>query len=297
MEKVLELQGITKRFPGLVANDNITFSAEKGEVHALVGENGAGKSTLMKIITGLYQPDEGEIFLRGKPIKISGPREAILKGIGMVHQHFMLVKRFDVVQHIILGYEQASGGVIDYKAAREKIEQLCKLYDFKVNLDAQVGNLSVGHQQRVEILKVLYRGADILILDEPTAVLTPQEVKELFVNLRKLTAEGKTILFISHKLNEVLEISNRITALRHGKMVGTVAAAGTTKKELAEMMVGRPVLFRLNKPEIEAKGAILEIRELQVKGNADIHQLDKLSLTVKAGEIYGIAGVEGNGQR
>ncbi|GAV23777.1 ABC transporter ATP-binding protein [Carboxydothermus pertinax] len=297
MEKVLELKGITKRFPGLVANDNISFDAIKGEVHALVGENGAGKSTLMKIITGLYQPDEGEMYLKGQILKLSGPRDAIKKGIGMVHQHFMLISRFNVVQNIILGHENSSGGIIDFVKARKRVEELCELYDFKLDLDAPVGDLSVGHQQRVEILKVLYRGAEILILDEPTAVLTPQEVKELFVNLIKLKQEGKTILFISHKLDEVLEISDRITVLRRGKVIGTVKAFETNKKQLAEMMVGRPVLFRLEKPEVRAGDTILEVKNLEVKGSLDRHQLNKLSLAVRAGEIYGIAGVEGNGQR
>ncbi|GAV25075.1 ABC transporter ATP-binding protein [Carboxydothermus islandicus] len=297
MEKVLELKGITKRFPGLVANDNISFDALRGEVHALVGENGAGKSTLMKIITGLYQPDEGEMFLKGEKVKINGPRDAIAKGIGMVHQHFMLINRFNVVQNIILGYENSPGGVIDFDKAKKKVEELCELYDFKLDLNAQVGDLSVGHQQRVEILKVLYRGAEILILDEPTAVLTPQEVKELFVNLRKLKQEGKTILFISHKLDEVLEISDRITVLRRGKVIGTVKASETSKKQLAEMMVGRPVLFRLEKPIVKTGDVILEVRNLKVKGSIDRHQLNNLSLSIRAGEIYGIAGVEGNGQR
>ena len=294
---MLELKNITKRFPGLVANDCISLDAVAGEVHALVGENGAGKSTLMNIITGLYHQDEGEVWLRGEKLELSGPGHAILKGIGMVHQHFMLVKRFTVVQNIILGYERGSYGIIDFKQATYKVEELCRLYDFKLDLNKPVGDLSVGHQQRVEILKVLYRGADILILDEPTAVLTPQEVNDLFLNLEKLKAQGKSILFISHKLNEVLRIADRITVLRRGKVVSTVSAAGTSKKQLAEMMVGRPVLFKPEKPECIAEGAIIEVQKVTIKTNEGRHPLCNISLTVRRGEIYGIAGVEGNGQR
>lgn len=297
MKKVLELKGITKRFPGLIANDSVSLNAVAGEVHALVGENGAGKSTLMNIITGLYHQDEGEVWLRGEKLDLSGPRDAILKGIGMVHQHFMLISQFNVVQNIILGYEDTPNGVIDFKKARQKVEDLCRMYDFKLELDKPVGELSVGHQQRVEILKVLYRGADILILDEPTAVLTPLEVEELFVNLDKLKAEGKLILFISHKLNEVLRISDRITVLRRGRLVGTVAAGEINKKQLAEMMVGRPVLFHQEKLKCKAEGAVLEVHNITIRTGQDRHSLKKISLTVRRGEIYGIAGVEGNGQR
>lgn len=297
MKKVLELKGITKKFPGLVANDSVSLDAVAGEVHALVGENGAGKSTLMNIIIGLYHQDEGEVWLKGERLELSGPRDAILKGIGMVHQHFMLISRFNVVQNIILGYEDATNGIIDFKKARKKVEELCRLYDFKLDLDKPVGELSVGHQQRVEILKVLYRGADVLILDEPTAVLTPLEVEELFINLEKLKAEGKLILFISHKLNEVLRISDRITVLRRGKLVGTVTSAETNKKQLAEMMVGRPVLFHLEKPKCTAEDTVLEVQNVTIKTGQDCHSLKNLSLTVRRGEIYGIAGVEGNGQR
>lgn len=297
VEAVLELQGITKRFPGLVANDGISLTAAAGEIHALVGENGAGKSTLMNIITGLYKPDAGEVRLKGEPVRFSGPKDAIASGIGMVYQHFMLINRFDVVQNIILGYEKSSCGVVDWKSSRAKVEELCRLYDFKLTLDTPVGDLSVGHQQRVEILKVLYRGAEILILDEPTAVLTPQEVEELFVNLRRMKAEGKTILFISHKLEEVLRIADRITVLRRGKVIGTVQAAQTDKQQLAAMMVGRPVLFRISKPEVEPGKAILSVNDLNVSGSSDRHALQNVTLSVRGGEIYGIAGVDGNGQR
>lgn len=297
MKKVLELKEITKGFPGIIANEGISLDGAAGEVHAIVGENGAGKSTLMNIITGLYRQDAGEVWLHGEKLDLSGPRHAIAKGIGMVHQHFMLVNKFTVVQNIILGYENAEHGIINFKKAREKVEALCRLYDFKLDLDMPVGQLSVGHQQRVEILKVLYRGADVLILDEPTAVLTPQETEELFVNLEKLKAEGKLILFISHKLHEVLQISDRITVLRRGRLVGTITAAETNKKELAEMMVGRPVVFHLEKPENKEDGFVLEVRNVTKHEGKEKHSLKNISLTVRRGEIYGIAGVEGNGQR
>ena len=299
MKKVLELKKITKGFPGIVANECVSLDGVAGEVHAIVGENGAGKSTLMNIITGLYRQDEGEVWLHGEKVDLFGPRHAIAKGIGMVHQHFMLVSTFTVIQNIILGYEGADYGIIDFKKARDKVEALCRLYDFKLDLDKPVGELSVGHQQRVEILKVLYRGADILILDEPTAVLTPQEVEELFINLEKLKAEGKLILFISHKLHEVLQISDRISILRRGKLVGTVTAADTNKKQLAEMMVGRHVLFHLEKPECKGKaeGFVLEVQEVTKYAGKDKYSLKNLSFAVRRGEIYGIAGVEGNGQR
>lgn len=297
MEKVLELKNITKGFPGLIANDAISLKAVAGEVHALVGENGAGKSTLMNIITGLYHQDEGEVWLNGEKLDFSGPRDAILRGIGMVHQHFMLVNRFTVVQNIILGYEGGTRGIIDFKKAKERVEELCRLYDFKLDLDKPVGELSVGHQQRVEILKVLYRGADVLILDEPTAVLTPQEVEELFINLDKLKGQGKIILFISHKLHEVLRIANQITVLRRGKVVGTVTAADTNKKNLAEMMVGRPVLFHPEKPECKMEEPVIEVQNITIKTGQERYSLHNLSLQVRGGEIYGIAGVEGNGQR
>jgi ABC-type uncharacterized transport system ATPase subunit len=297
VKKVLELKGITKGFPGIIANEGVSLDGVAGEVHAIVGENGAGKSTLMNIITGLYRQDEGEVWLHGEKLDLSGPRHAIAKGIGMVHQHFMLVSKFTVVQNIILGYERADHGMIDFKKARARVEALCRLYDFKLDLDKPVGELSVGHQQRVEILKVLYRGAEVLILDEPTAVLTPQEVEELFINLEKLKAEGKLILFISHKLHEVLQISDRISILRRGKLAGTVTAADTNKKQLAEMMVGRPILFQLKKPECKAEGFVLEVRDVTKYAGKDKYSLKNLSFAVRRGEIYGIAGVEGNGQR
>jgi general nucleoside transport system ATP-binding protein len=296
VEYILELQSITKRFPGLIANDDISLTAAGGEIHALVGENGAGKSTLMNIITGLYRPEAGEIYLRGEKVKFAGPKDAIAKGIGMVHQHFMLINRFDVVQNIILGHERSKNGIIDWPAERAKVEELCRTYDFKLDLNTQVGDLSVGHQQRVEILKVLYRGAELLILDEPTAVLTPQEVEELFINLRRMKTEGKTIVFISHKLDEVLRIADRITVLRRGRVIGTVAASATDKEQLAAMMVGRPVLFEIDKPAITPGALVLEVNDLTVKESHG-HALDLVSLSVRGGEIYGVAGVEGNGQR
>ncbi len=293
---IIELRRITKRFPGLVANDSINLEIARGEIHAIVGENGAGKSTLMKILTGLYQPDEGEIYLNGNRVAINGPRQAIWHGIGMVHQHFMLIPRFTVLENIVLGSEPARGGVLKEKAARQLVEELCRRYDFRLESDTRVWDLSVGQQQRVEILKVLYRGAEILILDEPTAVLAPQEVKELFVNLRNLKDQGKTIIFISHKLDEVLSIADRISVLRRGRMVGTVLAGETDKKRLSEMMVGRPVLLKIDKQESQTGQETLVIKDLSVMGSMGRPAVRHVSFSVRAGEIYGIAGIEGNGQ-
>lgn len=297
LEKAVVLKNITKRFPGIVANDDITLEINRGEIHAIVGENGAGKSTLMKILAGLYQPDEGEIYIFGKKEKITSPNRAIELKIGMVHQHFMLVGRFTVLENIILGAETARGIKIDWKKSREEIEKLCKLYNFLIDLDAKVEEISVGVAQRVEILKVLYRGADILVLDEPTAVLAPQEVKELFNNLRRLKEEGKTIIFISHKLDEVLEIADRITVLRRGKVVGTVLPQEVNKEQLAKMMVGRPVLFKLDKEDTVKKNVILEVQDLCVEDEKRKLAVGNVSFKIHSGEIYGIAGVEGNGQR
>jgi len=295
-ETVIQLKGITKRFPGLVANDNISLEIARGEIHAIVGENGAGKSTLMKILTGLYQPDAGEIYLNGNRVAINDPRKAIALGIGMVHQHFMLIPRFTVLENIILGSEPARGGVIKEEEARRLVEDLCRRYDFKLEPGAAVSDLSVGQQQRVEILKVLYRGAQILILDEPTAVLAPQEVKELFVNLRNLKAQGKTIIFISHKLDEVLEIADRISVLRRGRLVGTVAAHSTDKRQLSEMMVGRPVFLKMEKEQATTGQERLRVVDLTVLGSLGRPAVRRVSFRVLAGEIYGIAGIEGNGQ-
>ncbi|HWR38972.1 MAG TPA: ABC transporter ATP-binding protein [Patescibacteria group bacterium] len=299
METVLEFENVTKRFPGLVANDQVSFDVRRGEVHALVGENGAGKSTLVNMIAGLYRQDEGEIRLWGEPVSNGGPRGAIAQGVGMVHQHFMLIHRFNVVQNVILGFEESCSrfGCLDLRQAREMVEELCRCYDFRLNLSVPVGTLSVGQQQRVEILKSLYRGANLLILDEPTAVLTLQEVRALFENLRRLTAQGKTVIFISHKLDEVLNIADRVTVLRRGRVIATVNAMATDKKQLAEMMVGRPVLFQLDKPVSRPGETVLEMDQVVQGTDAGHHKLNRLTLTVRRGEIYGIAGVEGNGQR
>ncbi|AEE92126.1 Uncharacterized ABC transporter ATP-binding protein YufO [Tepidanaerobacter acetatoxydans Re1] len=297
MEEAVVLKNITKRFPGIVANDRINLQIQKGEIHAIVGENGAGKSTLMKILAGLYQPDEGEIYIFGKKERISSPNKAIELKIGMVHQHFMLIDRFTVLENIILGAEKKKGVAIDKKTCRQTIKKLLDLYNFNLDLDAKLENISVGHAQRVEIIKVLYRGADILVLDEPTAVLAPQEVDELFVNLRRLKEEGKTIIFISHKLDEVLNIADNITVLRRGKAVGTVSADSVTKEELAKMMVGKPVLMKLDKAAAEKSDVKLSLHNIVMKGNGGKNSLNGVSLEVCGGEIYGIVGVEGNGQK
>jgi ABC-type uncharacterized transport system ATPase subunit len=283
------LEGITKRFPGVLANDRIDLTLEEGEIHALVGENGAGKSTLMRVLYGLYPPDDGRILVRGRQVRVPTPRAAIALGIGMVHQHFVLVDRFTVTENIILGAE--GGLLLELDEARRKVDELARTYGFRVNPTSVVEDLSVGEEQRVEILKALYRGVDLLILDEPTAVLTPSESEELFQNLRRLKADGKTVVFISHKLDEVMEIADRITVLRRGKLVGETTPESTSKDQLAEMMVGRPVLFRLEKPEVTVGEPILKIEDLEIRGR--LHDVD---LEVRAGEILGVAGVEGNGQ-
>ena len=287
---LVTLEKVTKRFPGVVANDSVDLTLERGEIHALVGENGAGKSTLMRVLYGLYPPDDGRILVRGSEAHITSPRAAIGLGIGMVHQHFVLVDRFTVTENIVLGSE--GGALVDYDGAAQRISELAKSYGFNLDPNRRVEDLSVGEQQRVEILKALFRGIDLLILDEPTAVLTPSETKDLFQNLANLKADGKTIVFISHKLDEVLAIADRITVLRRGKVVGETRPADTSKEKLAEMMVGRPVLFRLEKPAIEPGEPILQVRDLRYADH--LHGVD---LEVRAGEILGVAGVEGNGQR
>lgn len=292
----LELREVTKRFPGVVANDRISLEIDRGEIRALVGENGAGKSTLMKVLSGLYQPDAGEIRLDGRRVVIDSPRRAIELGIGMVHQHFMLIPRFTVLENIVLGSEPARGGLLREREARRIVGELCQKYEFTLDLGARVEDLSVGAQQRVEILKVLYRGAEILILDEPTAVLAPQEVRELFVNLRHLRDQGKTIIFISHKLDEVLEIADRISVLRRGVLVGTVRREETERAALARMMVGRPVLLELEKGPYRPGEDRLVVEDLTVPGPGGRPAVRRVSLRVRAGEIYGIAGIEGNGQ-
>ena len=293
----IELQGITKRFPGVVANDRIGLAVHRGEIHAIVGENGAGKSTLMRVLYGLYQPDEGAIAVKGHAVTIDSPRRALELGIGMVHQHFMLIPVFTVAENVILGSEPVwRFGRLRMREAQQRVAELCRQYGFVLDPTAEVGSLSVGEQQRVEIIKVLYRGAELLILDEPTAVLVPQEVDELFNNLRQLVAQGKTVIFISHKLDEVLAISDQITVLRRGRVVGTVPAAGTTKAQLAEMMVGRPVLVEMAHPPVEPGPVRLDVRQVRVPGRGTRPAVRDVSFAVGAGEIYGIAGVEGNGQ-
>lgn len=294
MEHVIELVDVTKRFPGMLANDAINLAIEQGEIHAIVGENGAGKSTLMRLITGLYRPDEGELRFRGQAVSLDGPRAAISQGIGMVHQHFMLINRFNVVENVILGCEK-SRGRLNLQQARSEVERLCQDYDFKLDLERPVEELSVGHRQRVEILKILYRGADVLILDEPTAVLTPQETSELFVNLRRLKQEGKTILFISHKLDEVLAIADRVSVLRRGRLISTVRAADTDRRRLAEAMVGHPVAWTTEKKAVSG-ATVLSVQSL-CREEGSRRLLDHLSFAIAGGEIYGIAGVEGNGQK
>ena len=284
------MEEITKRFPGVVANDRVDLELREGEIHALVGENGAGKSTLMRILYGLYPPDGGRIVVRGTEARIHSPRQAIALGIGMVHQHFVLVDRFTVTENIVLGAE--GGAVVDFDEAAGRIGELARSYGFAVDPAVPVEGLSVGQEQRVEILKALYRGVDLLILDEPTAVLTPSEAAELFENLRKLRGDGKTVVFISHKLDEVLAIADRITVLRRGKVVGETTPAQTSKEQLAEMMVGRPVLFRLEKPHVQVGEAVVVIEDLEVDG-----LVKGVDLEVRSGEIVGVAGVEGNGQR
>ncbi len=293
----LELRGITKRFPGVVANDRIDFDLQPGEVHALLGENGAGKSTLMNVLYGLYRPDEGEIRIGGQPVTMHSPKDAIERGIGMVHQHFMLIPVMTVAENIVLGTEPRRDGVLlDLSAAEKRVRELSEQYGLSVDPRARIEDISVGRQQRVEILKALYRGADILILDEPTAVLTPQEATELFGVLRSLTEQGMSIIFISHKLNEVLSISDRITVLRRGQKVETLATAGATEESLARLMVGREVLLRVDKPPAETGEPLLEIKDLSVVDDRGLEAVRGVSLNVRAGEIVGIAGVDGNGQ-
>ncbi len=282
------MRGITKRFPGVVANDDVDLELDEGEIHSLVGENGAGKSTLMRVLYGLYPPEAGTIAVRGTESRIASPRAAIALGIGMVHQHFVLVDRFTVTENIVLGAE--GGPLVDYDGAAKRVEELARSYGFLVNPRAMVEDLSVGEEQRVEILKALYRGVDLLILDEPTAVLTPSEAQDLFENLRRLKEGGKTVVFISHKLDEVMAISDRITVLRRGKVVGETTPRETTKEKLAEMMVGRPVIFQLEKPKVQIGEPVLSVENLSAGRLRDVE------VEVRAGEILGVAGVEGNGQ-
>jgi ABC-type uncharacterized transport system ATPase subunit len=293
----LELRGITKRFPGVLANDHVDFDLRRREVHALLGENGAGKSTLMNILYGLYHPDEGEIFMRGKRVVLSSPKDAIAHGIGMVHQHFMLIPVMTVAENIVLATEPTTAGVfLDYDAATKRVTDMARTFKFAIDPRQRVENISVGQQQRVEILKALYRNADILILDEPTAVLTPQEAHELFEILENLRTEGLSIIFISHKLNEVLEIADRITVLRRGKKIETLPREGATEKELARLMVGREVLLRVDKAPASPAGPLLSVEDLHVLDDRGLEAVRGVSFEVRAGEIVAVAGVDGNGQ-
>jgi simple sugar transport system ATP-binding protein len=294
---VLEMRGITKRYPGVLANDSIDLDVRAGEIHALLGENGAGKSTLMNILYGLAVPDSGEILLDGKPVTINSPQDAIAQGISMVHQHFMLVPVLSVAENILLGEEPMAGRVfLDRAGAHRRIRELGERFGWEIDPDKPVGSLSVGWQQRVEILKALYRNARVLVLDEPTAVLTPQETREIFGVLRKLRAEGYAIIFISHKLYEVLEVADRITVIRRGKVVGTRIPADTNEDDLAELMVGRNVQLTVDRGESHPGEPTLVVQDLKVKDDRGHEVVHDVSFEVRAGEIFGIAGVAGNGQ-
>ena len=296
-ENVIEMLHITKEFPGIIANDDITLQLRRGEIHALLGENGAGKSTLMSVLFGLYQPEAGEIKKNGKVVKINNPNDATALGIGMVHQHFQLVDVFTVLDNIILGAETTKLGFLQKKEARKKVEALSEKYGLKVDLDARVENITVGMQQRVEILKMLYRENEILIFDEPTAVLTPQEIDELMEIMRGFTKEGKSILFITHKLAEIMAVADRCTVLRKGQCIGTVDVAGTTQEELSRMMVGRPVSLVVDKQERDPGEVILEVEHVTVPSKAHKNNAVKdVSFKVRSGEIVCLAGIEGNGQ-
>jgi simple sugar transport system ATP-binding protein len=294
---VLALFGITKQFPGVLANDHVDLELREGEVHALLGENGAGKSTLMNILYGLYHPDEGEMHLKGKKVSFSSAKDAIQSGIGMVHQHFMLIPVMTVAENIVLAEEPTYGGVmLDFGEARKRVRELSERFGLAVDPDARIQDITVAQQQRVEILKALYRGAEILVLDEPTAVLTPQESQELFAIIASLRSQGKSIIFISHKLHEVLEVADRITVLRRGKKIDTVPKEGATEESLARMMVGREVLLRVEKPPAKPSDTLLEVEDLHVFDERGLEKVAGVSFRVRAGEIVGIAGVDGNGQ-
>ncbi len=295
-QHVLETHNITKRFPGVLANDRVSMHLDEGEILAILGENGAGKTTLLNVIYGLYDQDEGEIFINGQKTTIDNPNDAISKGIGMVHQHFMLVQVFSVAENIILGAEVGQAGVLDMKQARRKIMEISQAYGLKVNPEALVEQLPVGIQQRVEILKALFRQARILILDEPTAVLTPQEIEELFEVMRELKSKGVSIIFITHKLNEVMQIADRIMVMRRGKVVGETRPSETDQSELANMMVGREVILKVDKKTAHPEAPVFEVENLSIQEENQLHAVKNVSLTVRAGEILGVAGVQGNGQ-
>jgi simple sugar transport system ATP-binding protein len=294
---VLEVRGITKTFPGVIANENVDMTLNEGEIHCLLGENGAGKSTLMNVVFGLYQPDAGTIKVRGEEVSFDGVGDAIERGIGMVHQHFQLIPVFTVAENIILGNELTNGPFLDLAEARRRIRDLGDRYGLAIDPDAKVGDLSVGEQQRVELVKALFREADILILDEPTAVLTPGEVDDFFDVVRGLVDQGKSIIFITHKLREVLAVADRITVLRDGRMVGSADPAEATQQSLANLMVGRDVVFRVEKGEAKPGEPRVVIKDLRVEDERGVTTVNGFSAVVRAGEIFGVAGVEGNGQR
>ena len=295
-DNVIEMREITKVFGEFVANDKINLELRKGEIHALLGENGAGKSTLMNMLAGLLEPTSGEIVVNGQVVKLDSPSKAASLGIGMVHQHFMLVEAFTVAENIILGSELTKNGVLDIARATREINELSERYGLAVDPSAKVADISVGAQQRVEILKTLYRGADILIFDEPTAVLTPSEIDELMAIMKNLVKEGKSIILITHKLDEIRAVSDRVTVIRRGKSIETVEIAGATNADLAEMMVGRSVSFKTVKQAPQPKEVVLSIKDLVVNENRGVPAVKNLSLDVRAGEIVGIAGIDGNGQ-
>lgn len=291
----VEMRGIVKRFPGVVANDGVSFAVRSGEIHALLGENGAGKSTLMNILFGLHMPDEGEILVDDQKVHFKSPRDAVAAGLGMVHQHFMLIPRFTVAENVILGSE-GPGITLDRASAERKVGEIASEYGLSLDPKVRVEDLPVGMQQRVEIVRALYQGSKTLILDEPTALLTPQEVEELYLILERLRAGGGTIIFITHKLREVAAISDRVTVIRRGKTIETVETAGSTSAQLAELMVGRSVNLRVERSESQPTSVFLEVRDLNVRGRSNLQTVHNLSLHVRSGEIVGICGVEGNGQ-
>ena len=293
----MRMQGIVKRFPGVLANDHVDFDVRSGEVHALLGENGAGKSTLMRQLYGLYKPDEGQILINGEERRFNSPLDAINAGIGMIHQHFMLVPNLTVVENIALGLKSSRGPVLDLDRVEKRVQGLSEQYGLKVDTRAYVWQLAVGEQQRVEIIKALYRGAALLILDEPTAVLTPQEVDDLFVTLRQMASDGHALIFISHKLHEVLAISNRVTVLRDGHLIGTVPTSEATKQSLARMMVGRDVVLEYERQATDEGEVRLKVEDVKALSDEGTPALRGVSLEVRAGEILGLAGVSGNGQR
>ncbi|OPJ60495.1 ABC transporter ATP-binding protein [Clostridium oryzae] len=296
MDKVVEMRNITKIFPGIIANDDVNFELNKSETHVLLGENGAGKTTLMNILYGLYKQEKGDILINGKIVNINSPKDAINNGIGMVHQHFMLVNNYTVAENIVLGKEPKKGIFVDMKKAIEDVRELSQKYGFNVNPNDVIEDISVGQQQKVEILKSLYRGAEILILDEPTAVLTPQEIQELGVIIDNLKKQGKSVILITHKLKEVMSMSDRVTIIRRGKVTGIVNTKETNIDELAELMVGRKVNLKVERAEAHPGEVVLEIDKLNVRDHRDLPAVKELSLQVRSGEILGIAGVDGNGQ-